>query len=47
MMLLGLDNENAVDDEYDSGVTSSNLGFVLVLSLVLDFAIFEMAAGKI
>ena len=40
--LLGLDNEND-DDEYESGVTSSNLVFVLVLLLVLDIGIFEMA----
>ena len=48
--LLGLDNENENededddDDEYDSGITLSNL--VLVLLLVLDFGIFEVASNN-
>jgi hypothetical protein len=45
--LLSLDNENEDNDEYDSRVSLLNLVFVLVLLLVLDFAILEMASDKI
>jgi hypothetical protein len=41
---LGLDNEDEDDDEYDSGITLSNL--VLVLLLGLDFFIFEVASNN-
>jgi hypothetical protein len=42
----GLDNENEDNDNYEGGVTLSNLVFVLVRLLVLDFGIFGIGSCR-